>query len=122
MATWTCEVAFASQPLATTPIWTDVSSRLISVSAVTGRQSELDDWQATSAEVVLDNSDRALDPLNTGSAYYPNVKPRRRIRLQAVSGSTFHVFTGFTDGYIQSYRPPRQATVRISVSDLTALI
>lgn len=47
------------------------------------------------ASVIVDNSDRRFDPWNTGSALYPNVKPRRAAQIQVTSGGTIYsVITG----------------------------
>jgi hypothetical protein len=80
----TLEIGFASS--ATTPLaatsWTDVSAYLRGEPSWNhGRQFELDRIEAGTATLLLDNVDRRFEPNYSGSAYYPNVKPMKRIRL-----------------------------------------
>lgn len=82
------------------PTWTNVSTRLLSWRTGGGRASELEEMDARTASYVLDDRDRQLDPTHTGSTYYPNVVPNRRIRHRvqiASSSTTFDVFAGYID-------------------------
>ncbi len=93
MATWakvgplmpeiSVDIGFASDPADDTPTWTSVTSRLRQYHARLYRQTELDEFQTGEFYVVLDNRDRELEPGYAGSTLYPNVKPRKRIRVQA---------------------------------------
>jgi hypothetical protein len=121
------EVAFATDP-ADTPTWVDVSDRLRGFATSRGRQHELDRFEAGTAAVVLDNFDRALDPTNVDSPLYPGVLPSRRVRISfggvptreirgfteaistytttiadAVGEASAAVFSGFADGWPQSW-------------------
>ena len=61
-----CEIAFASDPGAT-PVWEDASAQLKSrFSTRRGRGLELDQNQAGTATLRLDNSDRRFDPTYAG--------------------------------------------------------
>lgn len=53
--------------------------RLIDISR--GRQSELDRIEAGRAVIVAENADGRFSPENTGSTYYPNVVPMRRLKV-----------------------------------------
>lgn len=137
------EIAFATDP-GDVPVWTDVSDRVRGFSTRRGRQHELDRYQAGTGIVLLDNRDRALDPTNEDSPYYPGVLPTRRVRLAcAVSeesglidafGGTidsygsvliddavgvlsiaYPILTGFADGFPQSY-PDTGADQVVSLS------
>ncbi|WP_370094400.1 hypothetical protein [Streptacidiphilus sp. MAP12-20] len=68
------------------PSFVDLSWRLRGSWSATpsGRQYELDQVQSGQMTCTLWNLDGALDALNTGSAYSPNVLPMRPCRLQAV--------------------------------------
>jgi hypothetical protein len=82
-----CAIAFASQPMASVQAWTDVTSRLRGQIALKrGRQNELNRIEAGTLKCCLDNRDGALTKSNSASPYYPNVKIRRRIRVQATWG------------------------------------
>lgn len=83
--TLTVEAAFGVNPL-TTPTatqWSDITQYVRGVSYHRGRQHELSRTEAGGLEVRLANLDRAFDPTNTASPYYPNIKPMTRIRLRA---------------------------------------
>lgn len=64
--TFAFEIAFASNPLDSSPSWTDVTTYLKSVSVNRGRQRDLDTFDAGRASFVLDNQDRRFDPTFTG--------------------------------------------------------
>jgi hypothetical protein len=106
------EVSFASAPLATSPTWVDVTSRVrqapgLSISR--GRQSEVATFSAGSCQLLLDNRDRLFDPLNASGTYYGQLTPRRQIRVSAVwSGVTYPMFRGHVTGWPQAY--PRVGT------------
>jgi hypothetical protein len=92
-------IAFASQPDAATPLWTDVTAYVDGEIVITrGRPSELDEVQPSTLTVPLNNADHRFTPGNPYSPYYPNVKPARRIRVtETIDGITYYLF----DGYIQ---------------------
>lgn len=46
------------------------------------------DTEVGTAEITLKNVDGRFDPLNTGSAIYPNVKPGAEAKLRVYDGST----------------------------------
>jgi hypothetical protein len=86
------------------PTWTDVTAYVEGFSVRRGRQTALDQMQTGTATVRLSNLDRRFDPSYTGSPYYPNLKRRRRVRIQAVwDGVTYPVFAGYIDRVPQSY-------------------
>lgn len=111
--TLTVRVAFATEPLAATPTWTDVSDYVRSVRIRRGRQDELNRIEAGVAEVTLDNRDRRFDPTNTSSPYYPNVLPMRKINIRATWNSvTYDLYTG----YIENWPPDWPLTDDSSVT------
>lgn len=80
--------------------WTDLSSRATSKQPVevqlgTGR---LSGRSPGSASLILDNTDRAIDPTNTSATY--NLVPFRHARLRAVvDATTYPLFRGFVDAW-----------------------
>lgn len=80
------QVAFTTDPFNAdvTPVWVDLSTRVQALNSSRGRQYELDTITAGEASLVLLDSDEALNPANTSSVYYPNVKVYRRIIDQAM--------------------------------------
>lgn len=74
------------------------------LSATRGRPYELATPQAGTMSVTIDCSDGALDPTNTGSPYYPNVKINKRARVILTwAGVTKALFTGFIERYPQRW-------------------
>jgi hypothetical protein len=92
------EIAFATAPLAATPVWTDVTAYVKQLSTRRGRSHELNRVDAGTATLTLDNADRRFDPLNTVSPYAPNVLPLRKCRLSMFDGvTTYYLFTGYIE-------------------------
>src|SRR5438309_716372 len=92
------EIAFNTT---STPTWTTIPSPL-AATWQRGRQDELGTVEPGTCTVLASNSDGSLSPENTGSAYYPNLKVGRRLRLSLVYNSiTYRCFYG----YIQSIDP-----------------
>src|SRR5262245_41231788 len=100
----TAAVSFSTNPSAT-PSWDDVSAYVEGFSFRRGRNHELDQAQAGTATLTLDNRDRRFDPAATGytaGPYGANVLPMRRCRIQATySAVTYDLF----HGYITAYQP-----------------
>jgi hypothetical protein len=59
------ELALVTKPTEA-PTWIDVTPYLLELTSSRGRQYELDRFQAGTAQVVLDNSDRRFDPTYSG--------------------------------------------------------
>lgn len=125
--TITVSIGFTANPFAalSTVTWTDVTSRLritpspngAPIVTQRGKQGELSPIEAGTLTLTLDNRDRAFDPDYASSPYYPNVKPMRRIRVQATwLGVTYTIFTG----YIERWEP-RYIGVLDAVVDVTAI-
>lgn len=104
-------------------VWTDLTDRLRSLSIERGRQQELDRVEAGIMRLTLTNRDRALDPTNTDSFLYPNVRPMVpiRFRVQYLS-DTFGVYYGFVERWPPLRRGPRDAEVQIEAVDLLAAL
>lgn len=118
----TVEIAFASDPLATSPTWTDVTAYVRDIPSVfRGRASEFADFAPGTATVVLDNRDRRFDPDYASGAYYPNVVPMKRLKITWAFGvSSGLVFTGFVLGWPQTEQiGDSEATVTITAVDGT---
>lgn len=78
------EVAFDANPNTATPAFRDLTSRARldrGISIGRGRSERFEDIRPGRCTLTLDNDDGALTPGNSGSAYYPNVKPQNRIRV-----------------------------------------
>lgn len=97
------ECAFGTRPTEA-PVWTDISVYVRAVSVRRGRNNELDQVQAGTARVLLDNRDGRFSPGNTAGAYYPNVKRMRRMRIRATwAGVTYPLYAGYVEHWPQAY-------------------
>lgn len=94
------EIGFFGDPLTETPdygifnVWEDVTNRVRRATWNRGRPDDLQKVQAGTAEIILDNRDRQLDPTNVSSVYTGYVLPRRKVRISA-----FYPNDPDTDGY-----------------------
>src|SRR5436190_441219 len=92
------EIDFAHGPLTAlaSNTWTDITAYVVSFSTRRGRSDALARIEAGTAQLTLDNSDRRFDPTYSGSPYYPNVVPMKKIRIRATySAVTYDLYTGF---------------------------
>jgi hypothetical protein len=95
--TITVEVAFATQPLAPTPTWTDITPYVIGREGITrtwGRTDEFSDVQPSTLTLTLNNTDGRFTRGLSSSPYYPNVRNGRRIRVSATRGGTMQAALG----------------------------
>lgn len=114
----TVEVAFASTPLDDTPSWTDITGDVRTFSLSRGRGSELDQYKPGTLSVLVDANSGDYDPSDTGGANYPNVKPMKQIRVQAVYNSTtYDVFYGFVTSWPMTVKGFTDETVSIRAVD-----
>lgn len=82
-------------------LYIDVASDVRAITINRGRSHELEQYQAGTASVVLDDRAREYDPLNLSGPYVSGgatqVKPGRRIRIKATHPTTltqYSIFTG----------------------------
>ena len=85
--------------------YADLTSLVLSVNIRRGRNRQLDQFNAGTAQVVFNNSTRVLDPLNTASIYYPYVLPRSPIIIYA-NGTP--IYTGYVEDWNLDYSIPSQ--------------
>lgn len=120
------EIAFAANWYDLSPTWTDVTSDVRQITTSRGRTSDLQPFDAGTAQIVLDNRARKYDPLNTSGPYYGNLKPRRQIRITADPGTGIGyvgVFKGFTGGFPTTWTDAGyDSTVTVECFDLLGLI
>lgn len=85
-------------------LYSDVSSRVQSLSIRRGRSGNLDQFQAGEATVTLKDTTGDFNPLNTASPLYPNVLPGRPITITAAftpAGGTATEYGQFR-GFVRS--------------------
>lgn len=101
-----------------TGVWTSVIADVRSVSGKRGRSTEMDQFSAGRATVVLANADRKYDPEHAAGTYFGKLLPRKRIRIGfTYSGTTYWKFYGYVDGWPQSYDGPTDSTVTVRATD-----
>lgn len=83
----------------------DLTSLVLSVNIRRGRNRQLDQFNAGTAQVVFNNNSRILDPLNTASIYYPYVLPRSPIIIYA-NGTP--IYSGFVEDWDLDYQNANQ--------------
>ena len=94
--------------------YADLTSIVLSVNIRRGRNRQLDQFNAGTAQVVFNNSTRVLDPLNTASIYYPFVLPRSPIIIYA-NGTP--IYTGYVEDWNLDYSIPNQDRMYASCVD-----
>jgi hypothetical protein len=85
--------------------YVDLTSIVLSVNIRRGRNRQLDQFNAGTAQVVFNNNSRILDPLNTSSPYYPYVLPRSPIIIYA-NGTP--IYTGYVEDWDLDYQNANQ--------------
>jgi hypothetical protein len=89
----TIEVAFNTQPMSTTPIWTDITPYVLpdnALQTVRGRTDEFSRVQPGTISLLIDNSDGRFTRGSTTSPYAPNVRNGRRIRYSYMFGPSLN--------------------------------
>lgn len=87
----------------TAGVWTNVSAYVSlrqGISLKFGRTDSYGAPQVATAQLRLDNFDGRFTPKSSGSPYYPNVVPRKRLRVSYASGSSPRFV-----GYIKQWLP-----------------
>ena len=94
------EIAFDDYPLIGSPAWYDITTDVRGFTISRGRKSELDEYKAGVATILIDNNRGDYDPASHASPYYPNVKPMRQLRIRAAyGGTTYTEFRGFIESW-----------------------
>lgn len=82
-----------------TPSWIDITTDVRSAECNHGRDSSLSEFDAGTATIVLDNRDRAYDPLNNSA-----IKPMNRVWLvEEFSGERHDLFKGYVTSWGQAW-------------------
>jgi len=94
--------------------YADLTSLVLGISIRRGRNRQLDQFNAGTAQVVFNNNTRILDPLNTSSIYYPYVLPRSPIIIYA-NGTP--IYTGYVEDWNLDYGNANQDRMIASCVD-----
>ena len=100
LPTITVRVAFATDPYAAVPTWSEIQGDVRHVNIRRGRSHDLDRMEAGVAKLDLKNIQGNYWPNNTGGLYTPNVKPGKRINIRGhYSGSDYDLYTGYCEDW-----------------------
>lgn len=100
------------------PTWVDISSRLRAFGTARGRATELADVDAGTGVFTLDNRDRAFDPANSSSPYYPNLRAMNRLWYRAqFAGQTYELLKGYVESYEQQWPQMVDAVTIVNATD-----
>lgn len=100
-------------------VLTDVTSVVRQVTIRRGRSRQLEKFTAATAEVVLDNRNRAFDPLYTSSPYYGNIGPRKALRITS-NGQP--IYRGNVEDWDFNYSAGGDATATVKGVDGFAIL
>lgn len=92
----------------------DISPRVQVLSIGRGKNEALDQIDAGSASITLDNSDRLFDPLYEAGTYYGALIPRREVRIKA---NGYPAYFGYVDDFDIQYEPGDRSTTSIQCVD-----
>ena len=96
----------------------DVTSYTTSVTINRGLSRELDRFTTGGANLSFTNQTRAFDPFYASSPFYPNIKPRKDVKISTiVSGSTAVQFTGVVDDWSLDYQVEGDSVASASCVD-----
>jgi len=96
----------------------DLTSKVKSVTINRGLSRELDRFTTGAATIEFLNHDRTFDPFYVSSPYYPDVKPRRPVRLSTiVASSTAVQFTGLIEDWNIEFTVQGDATASADCAD-----
>jgi hypothetical protein len=106
-------------------VWTDVTAYVWSASTQRGAsraESPVLHYDAGTATVALDNSDRRFDPTNLTGPYVAagatEVTPMRAVRLRATwAGVTYDLWRGYADSWGITYNGPNWSQCTLTATD-----
>jgi hypothetical protein len=113
----TIEAAFGYGPKDTTLVWVDISDYVRTCFWQHGRQNELNQTQAGTANLTLKDPGSDWDPDNTGSPFYPDVKPGLPVRgyltvTEDITVNTYALFRGSVERLPRTSRVANTYTER----------
>lgn len=102
-----------------TVTWTELPNTQVYSSTLNwGAQHELQRVEPSRVSLVLDNREADFEPANTGSPYYPDLRPLNRLRIvDTWDGVDYIRFTGYVVDWPRSWTGPNRATVTVEAFD-----
>ena len=90
----------ATYLLAPDDVFVDVSEHVAAISTDRGRERELDEYQTGLATVTFNDDDRTFDPAYSGSPWFGEIVPMKRIQISHLGRP---LFTGWVDDWSVTY-------------------
>jgi len=116
------QAAFGNGPGDSSYTWTTIGDSITTIASGTalrsfhysrGRQNELNRVEAGISDILLSDPNSALDPNNTASPYYPNVKPMCPVRVYCtIDGVDYPMFLHHAERWPRSLRISDRYTER----------
>jgi hypothetical protein len=111
-------------------VWEDITDYVHRVRirrGATQLESPIPRYEAGTAVISLDNSDRRFDPTNLDGPYVSGgvtqVTPMRAVRVMAVwDGVTYHLYRGFADEWRIDYNGPNYSLCELFATDGTKVL
>jgi len=97
----------------------DVSDRVTAFEVQRGRAAILTDMPPGEAQVDFTNHDRAFDPLFEASPFYPEIVPRREIRITV---NDKRVFSGWIEDWDLDYQPDGDSNASAQAYDALSIL
>lgn len=97
----------------------DVTFRVRDIRITRGRSRDFASFPAGEAQIVLNNQDRAFDPLYEDSPFYGSIIPRRELKIFS---NDELIFTGWIDDWNLFYNKSGESLVDAIASDATAIL
>lgn len=97
----------------------DITNKMMGAAIARGKQRDLDRYSSGQLTVTLNNEDRTFDPLYTGSPYYPQIAPRKEIRVKTDDVIQFY---GVIDDWNLAYDPDGRSKAEIIATDNFTLL
>ena len=95
-------------------VFQDITNKMVRASIGRGKSRDLDRYNSGTLTVELNNEDRVFDPLYTASPFYPQVVPRKEIRVKT---DNITQFVGIIDDWNFAYEPGGQSRAEIQATD-----
>lgn len=89
-------------------VMVDVTTMVQSINITRGRNRELEQFNAGTANIVFYDPTRILDPLNSNSPYYPFVGPRNPVSVYA---NDIEIYCGFVGDWNIGYGKTDNASI-----------
>lgn len=100
-------VASPAGTLGGTNAWTDITQFVDSHQISRGRQHELQQFEAGTLQLHLNNQDARFNSWNTSSPYNGFLLPRKLVQVRATwAGTTYYRFTGHVDAWPVEWADP----------------